>query len=117
MRMMNKIESSPEDLETVKVSRLPTTVSTANGSIDTTEEATVYVKDLDMFATVQLHEDTPAVFYLGTLRRKLGIHVSGKKVKTKSHHTITSCLSSFLVFQAKHILRVQLKIQLETLRS
>ena len=37
------------------------TVITSDGSIDTTEEATVYVKDLDMFVTVQHIEDTPAV--------------------------------------------------------
>ena len=38
--------------------RLPSTVIMANGSIETTEEAIVYVKDLDMFATVQLLVDT-----------------------------------------------------------
>ena len=38
---------------------------TANGSIDGTEEATVYVKDLDTFDTVQLFEDI-SVFSVGT---------------------------------------------------
>ena len=33
----------------------------SNGSIDTGEEAKVYVKDFDMFVTVQLLEDTPEV--------------------------------------------------------
>ena len=70
--MMSKMELSPEELETVKVSPLPTTVITANGSIDTTEGATVYVKDLDMFVTVQLFEDTPAVFSLGRLFEENG---------------------------------------------
>ena len=62
---MSKTDLSPEELETVKVPRLPTTVITANGSIDTNEEATVYVKDLDILVTVQLFEDTPAVLSLG----------------------------------------------------
>ena len=55
--MMSTTDLSPEKLETVKVSRLPTTVITANGSINTTQEATVYVKTLDMVVTVQLFED------------------------------------------------------------
>ena len=54
-----------KELETVTVSRLPTTVIIAKGSIDTTEEAIVYVKDLDMFAMVHLLEDTPTGLFLG----------------------------------------------------
>ena len=38
MHMMSKIRLTPEELEDVNVSRLPTTAITANGSIDTTEE-------------------------------------------------------------------------------
>ena len=45
MHMMSKMDSSPEELETLKMFRLLATVITANGSIDTTEEATVNVKD------------------------------------------------------------------------
>ena len=33
----------------------------SNGLLDTTEEATVYVEDLDTFVTVQLLEDIPAL--------------------------------------------------------
>ena len=58
---MSQMELSPEELETANLPRLPTTVITANGSLDTTEEATVYVRDLDMFVAVQLLENTPAV--------------------------------------------------------
>ena len=38
MHMMSKMVLSPENVETVRVSRLPTTVITANVSIDTTEK-------------------------------------------------------------------------------
>ena len=58
-----------------------TTVITANESIDTTEKAMVYVKDLDMFVTVQLLEYTPAVLSLENPAKKMGIHTDGKKVK------------------------------------
>ena len=65
MHVMSMTDVSPEELETVKVCRLPTTVMTATGSIDTTEEGIVCGKDLDMLVTVQLLEDTPEVLNLG----------------------------------------------------
>ena len=45
----------------------PTTVFTANGEVQTQEEATVYVTSLDSFVTVKLLDDTPAVLSLGKL--------------------------------------------------
>ena len=65
-----KRQERPEllpNLETVRVSISPTTVVTANGQVQTNEEVTVYVKELDLFVTVKLLEDTPAVLSLGKL--------------------------------------------------
>ena len=45
----------------------PTTVITANGEVQTHEEATVYVKELDILLTVKVLENTPAVLSLGKL--------------------------------------------------
>ena len=45
----------------------PTKVITANGEVQTHEEATVYVKELDIFLTMKVLEDTPAVLSLGKL--------------------------------------------------
>ena len=50
----------------------PTTVMTANGEVQTHEEATVYVKELDTFLTVKVIENTPAVLSLGKLRDENG---------------------------------------------
>ena len=47
--------------------RSPTTVLTANGEVQTHEEATVYVKELDIFLTMKVVENTPAVLSLGKL--------------------------------------------------
>ena len=47
--------------------RIPTTVMTANGEVQTREKATVYVRELDLFVTVMLLEETPAVLSLGKL--------------------------------------------------
>ena len=49
-----------------------TTVVTANGGVQTNEEAQVYGYDLDLSVTVQLLEDTPAVLSLGKLCEEHG---------------------------------------------
>ena len=54
-------------LETVRTSRSPTTVMTANGEVQTREEATAFVKQLDFIVKVMLLEETPAVLSLGEL--------------------------------------------------
>ena len=54
MHMLSKTDLSSEELETLWRSRNPTKVVTANGEVQTNEEAQVYVHDLDLFVTVQL---------------------------------------------------------------
>ena len=48
-------------------SRSPTAVITANGEVQSHEEATVYVKELEIFLTMKVLENTPAVLLLGKL--------------------------------------------------
>ena len=45
----------------------PTIVITANGEVQTHDEATVYVKELDIFLTMKVLDNTPAVLSLGKL--------------------------------------------------
>ena len=61
MHMISKKDLNSAHLETV------TTVLTANGEVQTNEEATVYDRELDIFLTMKLLEDTPAVLSLGNL--------------------------------------------------
>ena len=65
--MLRKKDLNSAVLETVKVSKSPTKVVTANGEVLTKEEATVCVKELDLFVAVKLLEDTLAVLSLGKL--------------------------------------------------
>ena len=65
MHMISKKDLNSVELETVTTSRSPTTVITANGEVQTHEEATVYVKELDILLTMKVLEDTPAVLSLG----------------------------------------------------
>ena len=67
MHMISKKDLNSAELEPVTTSRSPTTVITANGEVQTHEEATVYVKELDIFLTMEVFEDTPAVLSLGKL--------------------------------------------------
>ena len=67
MQMVSKRDLNYVELGTMRTSRSPTTVMTANGEVQTREEATVFVKELDPFVTVMLLEETPAVHSLGKL--------------------------------------------------
>ena len=67
MHMMSNEEQSSEEMDTVKRSRTPTVVLTASGEVHTHEEAQVLVHDLNLFVTVQLLDETPAVLSLGKL--------------------------------------------------
>ena len=65
MHMISKMDLNSAELETVTTSRSQMTVITANGEMQTNEEATVCVRELDMFLTMKILEDTPAVLSLG----------------------------------------------------
>ena len=67
MHMISKKDSSDAEMDTLTKSCSPTIVITANGEVQTHEEATVYVKDLDILLTMKVLENTPAVLSLGKL--------------------------------------------------
>ena len=80
--MVSRKDLNSDELDTVIVSRGPTTVVTANSEVLTKEEATVYVRELDLFVTVVLFEDTPVVLSLGKLCEDHGYNyhwTSGQK--------------------------------------
>ena len=67
MHMISKKDVNSDEMDTLTKSCSPTIVITANGEVQTHEEATVYVKDLDLFLTMKVLEETPAVSSLGKL--------------------------------------------------
>ena len=82
MQMVSKRDLSSAELETMKTSRSPMTVMTANGEVQTKEEATENVKQLVLFVEVLLLEETPAVLTLGKLCEDHGYTyhwISGQK--------------------------------------
>ena len=67
MHMISKKDLSDAEMDTLTKSCSPTVVITANGEAQTHEEAIVYVKELDLFLTMKVLENTPAVLSLGML--------------------------------------------------
>ena len=57
MHMVSKKDLNEAELETVRISKNPTVVMTANGEVPAKEGATVYVRELDLFVTVMLLEN------------------------------------------------------------
>ena len=65
MHMSSKKDLNDAEMDTLTKSCSPTMVITANGEVQTHEEATVYVKELNMFLTMmKVLENTPAVLSL-----------------------------------------------------
>ena len=79
MHMLSKKDLSSDEMDLLRRSRNRTTVVTANGEVQTNEEAQVYVQDLDLFCTVQLLEETPAVLSLGQLCSEHGCSCEWEK--------------------------------------
>ena len=67
MHMISKKDLSNAEMDTLTKSCSPTKVITANGEVQTQEEAIVYVKELGILLTMKVLENTPAVLSLGKL--------------------------------------------------
>ena len=81
MHTISKKDLSDAEMDTLTKSCSPTIVITANGEVQTHEEATVYVKELEIFLTLKVLENTPAVCRLESFAMKTGIPTNGSMVK------------------------------------
>ena len=72
MHMVSNKDINKAELETARISKNPTIVMTANGEVPAKEKATVYFGELDLFVSVMLLENTPAVPSRGTLCEVFG---------------------------------------------
>ena len=86
MHMISKKDLSDVEMDTLTKSCSPTIVITANGEVQTHKEATVYVKELDIFLSMKVLDNTPAVLSLGKLCDEHGILLRvDQRSKTTSH--------------------------------
>ena len=100
MHMLSKKVLSSAEMDTLRGSRLLTTVVTANVEVQTDEEAQVYVHDLDLFVTVQLLDDTPSVLSLGKLCEENGYSYgwsSGQKPRLTQNGSEFLCKTEYFV--------------------
>ena len=67
IHMISKKDLSDAEIDTLTKSCSPTIVITANGEVQTHEEAIVYVKELGIFLSMKVLDNTPAVLSLGKL--------------------------------------------------
>ena len=81
MHIISKKDLNSAEMDTLTTSCSPTIVITANGEVQTREGATVYVKELDIFLTMKVLEDTPAVYRKESFAMKTDTHMNGSTVK------------------------------------
>ena len=82
MHTVSKRDLNSAEVETIRMSKIPTTVVTANGEVLAKEEATENVEELDLFVTVMLLEETPPSSFTGKLCEDHGYSyhwISGQK--------------------------------------
>ena len=88
MHMISKKDLSDAEMDTLTKLCSPTTVITVNGEVQTHEEAIVYVKELDIFLTKKVLDNTPAVLSLGKLCDENGY--SFEWINGQKPHLITN---------------------------
>ena len=67
MHMISTKDLNSAEMDTLTKSCSPATVITANGEVQTLDQTTVYVKELDIFLTMKVLKNTPAFLSLGKL--------------------------------------------------
>ena len=96
MHMISKKDLSNAEMDTLTKSCSPTIVITANGEVQIHEEAVVYVKELDIFLTMQVLDNTPAVLSPGKLCGENGY--SYEWINGRKPHLIKNGISATLQY-------------------
>ena len=96
LNKLSREDLNSAELDTLRASRTLATVITANGEVQTNEEATVYVYDLDLFVTVQIIEGTLAAVLSLVYRETLLAHHVCTRAGTQFLRTFCSLAQSLL---------------------
>ena len=120
MHMLSRKDLSSAELDNIRVSRNTATVIPANGKVQTDEEATVYVYDLNLFVTVQILERIQQSYRLESSEKITDTPLGGPAVKkhilfqtaVEYNATRTStCQSLSRVYQPDLSFRLQVHLQ------
>ena len=79
LHMMIKYGFTSGENGTIRRSHGSAVITTASGKAELTQEATLYVNDLDVFVAMMLLEDSPAVLSSGLLCEDMGFSCEWKK--------------------------------------
>ena len=111
MHMVSKKDLNSAELETMGISRIPTTVMTANSEVLTREEATVCVKELDLFVTVMLLKKHPQFFLSGNSARIIWVYNGAAQALVLARQQLTQANTSVMPEECIRIL--ESKVQQE----
>ena len=81
MHMISKKDLNSSEMDTLTKSCSPATVITANGEVQTHEEAIVYVKELDIFLTMKVLQTRQQYCRLESFAMKTDILMNGSMVR------------------------------------
>ena len=81
MHVISKKDLKDAEIDTLTKSCSPTIVITANGEVQTHEEATVYVKELDIFLTMKVLDKRQQYCRLERFAMKTDILMNGSMAK------------------------------------
>ena len=81
MHMISKKDLNSAEMDILTKSCSPTIVITAIGEVQTKEQATVHVRELDIFLTMKLFEDTQQFYRWESFAMNMDTHMSGSTVK------------------------------------
>ena len=81
MHMISKKDLSDAEMDTLTKSCSPTIVINANGEVQTHEEATVYVKEQNIFLTMKVSKTRQQYCRLESFAMKTDILMNGSMVK------------------------------------
>ena len=101
MHMISRKDLSDAEMDTLTKSCSPTIVITANGEVQTHEEATVYVKELDIFLTIESPRQHASSIVAWKALRMVKNHISLKTSFGYPAFLRTSFRSWFQAFQIR----------------
>ena len=105
MHMISQKDLCKAEMDTLTKTCSPTIVITANGEVQTHEEAILYVTEMGIFLTMKVLENTPSVLSLGKLCDENGS--SYEWINGQKPHLIKTGFGHFAIRRTLFLLRFQ----------
>ena len=100
--MMSNNEPTSDETDTIRRSEEPTVIMTASGNAESTEEAIVYVNDLDVFVTMMLLDSSTISGFFYAKKGATLMTGNGKISIGPATVAVSPINNSELTFQLQH---------------